>query len=226
MQCQILVVESDPKIAQIIQLELTCEGYQVKVVQDGMAELLEARQGEPNLLILGWEQTGLSCLNICQRLRSTQNHVSILVLTREDQVYDRIASLEAGADGCLTKPFNLEEFVSTVRALLRRTQPQQPHVLEFENLVLDRKARQVHHDQQQVELTAKEFDLLEYFMSYPKQVLRREQILQNVWGYDFVGDSNIIEVYIRYLRLKLGENKAARLIHTVRGVGYVLRCVS
>ncbi|MBD1852300.1 response regulator transcription factor [Leptolyngbya sp. FACHB-711] len=226
MQRQILVIENDLKIAQIIQLELTCEGYLVKVVHDRMAGLLEARQSDPDLLILGWEQIGLSCLDICHRLRSTQNNVPILVLTKEGQVHDRVASLEAGADTCLTKPFNLEELVSVVRSLLRRTQPQQPYVLEFENLVLDRKARQVRHDYQQVELTAKEFDLLEYFMSYPKQVLRREQILQNVWGYDFVGDSNVIEVYIRYLRLKLGGSKAARLIHTVRGVGYVLRGAS
>lgn len=136
---------------------------------------------------------------------------------------DRIASLEAGADSCLTKPVNLSELVATVRTLLRRAQPQKPHILEFNNLVLNRKARQVHYNSQQIELTAKEFNLLEYLMAYSKQVLTREQILKNVWGYDFMGDSNIVEVYIRYLRLKLESHQMNRLIHTVRGVGYVLR---
>lgn len=223
MQPQILVIENDLETAQIIELELTYENYQVNLVQDGIAGLVEARQHNPNLLILGWELPGVSCLDICQRLRSTQNSLPILVLTAGDQVGDRIASLEAGADSCLTKPFNLGELVATVRTLLRRAQPQKPHILEFKNLVLDRKARQVYYHSQQIELTAKEFDLLEYLMAYSKQVLTREQILKNVWGYDFMGDSNIVEVYIRYLRLKLESHQMNRLIHTVRGVGYVLR---
>jgi DNA-binding response OmpR family regulator len=223
MQPQILVIENDLETAQIIELELTYENYQVRLVQDGVAGLVEARQHNPNLLILGWELPGVSCLDICQRLRSTQNSLPILVLTAGDQVGDRIASLEAGADSCLTKPINLGELVATVRALLRRVQPQKPHILEFNNLVLDRKARQVYYNSQQIELTAKEFNLLEYLMAHSKQVLTREQILTNVWGYDFMGDSNIVEVYIRYLRLKLESHQMNRLIHTVRGVGYVLR---
>lgn len=223
MQPQILIIENDLKMVRVIEMELTCEGYQVTVIQDGMQGLLAFRESNPNLLILGWELTGVSCLDICRRLRSTQCSLPILVLTREDQVGDRIASLKAGADSCLAQPFNLEELVATVRALLRRVQPESSEVLEFKNLVLDRGAREVHHNSQQIELTAKEFDLLEYLMTHAKRVLRREQILQNVWGYDFIGDSNIIEVYIRYLRLKLETHQTNRLIHTVRGVGYVLR---
>ncbi|MBD2463576.1 response regulator transcription factor [Oscillatoria sp. FACHB-1407] len=223
MRPQILIIEPNLKIAQVIEMELTCEGYQVNVMQDGMEGLLETRRSNPNLLILGWELTGVSCLDICQRLRLTHSSLPILVLTRKDQVCDRIASLEAGADSCLTQPFNLGEFVATVRALLRRAQPNNSEVLEFKNLVLDRRTREVHHNSQQIELTAKEFDLLEYLMTHAKRVLSREQILQNVWGYDFLGDSNIIEVYIRYLRLKLEDHQTNRLIHTVRGVGYVLR---
>jgi DNA-binding response OmpR family regulator len=223
MQPQILIIENDLEMARAIEMELICEGYQVTVIQDGMEGLLTVRRSSPNLLVLGWELTSVACLDICQRLRSTHSSLPILVLTKKDQVRDRIASLEAGADSCLTRPFNLEEFVATVRALLRRGQQKNSEVLEFKNLVLDRGAREVHHNSQEIKLTAKEFDLLEYLMTHAKRVLSREQILQNVWGYDFLGDSNIIEVYIRYLRLKLETHQTNRLIHTVRGVGYVLR---
>ena len=166
---------------------------------------------------------GISGLEICRRLRSTGDEVPIILLTAKDEISDRVAGLDAGADDYVVKPFSVEELLARVRAHLRRNQESDPHVLEFEDLKLNRNTRQVSRNDKQIELTAKEFDLLEYFLSHPRQVITRDRILEAVWGYDFMGDSNIIEVYIRYLRLKLEANHEKRLIQTVRGVGYVLR---
>jgi DNA-binding response OmpR family regulator len=165
----------------------------------------------------------ISGVEICRRLRSTGNSLPIILLTAKDEVSDRVTGLDAGADDYVVKPFSIEELLARIRAHLRRTQEIDEDVLFFTNLSLNRRTRQVHRDTRLIELTAKEFDLLEYLLSHPLQVLTREQILEKVWGYDFMGDSNIIEVYIRYLRLKLEENNQQRLIQTVRSVGYVLR---
>jgi DNA-binding response OmpR family regulator len=147
----------------------------------------------------------------------------VILLTARDEVNDRVAGLDAGADDYLVKPFSIEELLARVRAHLRRTQEVDLDVLQFEDLSLNRRTREVFRGKRAIELTAKEFDLLDYLLSHPRQVYTRDQILERVWGYDFGGDSNIIEVYVRYLRLKLEENNEKRLIHTVRGVGYVLR---
>jgi len=145
------------------------------------------------------------------------------MLTARDEVQDRVAGLNAGADDYVLKPFSIEELLARVRAHLRRQQEDDQDVLQFADLSLNRRTREVFRGQRAIELTVKEFDLLEYLLSHPRQVYARDQILEHVWGYDFIGDSNIIEVYIRYLRLKLEENNEKRLIQTVRGVGYVLR---
>jgi DNA-binding response OmpR family regulator len=147
----------------------------------------------------------------------------VILLTARDEVSDRVTGLDAGADDYLVKPFSIEELLARVRAHLRRTQEVDLDVLQFEDLSLNRRTREVFRGKRAIELTAKEFDLLDYLLSHPRQVYTRDQILERVWGYDFRGDSNIIEVYVRYLRLKLEENNEKRLIHTVRSVGYVLR---
>jgi DNA-binding response OmpR family regulator len=144
-------------------------------------------------------------------------------LTAKDEVGDRVTGLDAGADDYLVKPFSIEELLARIRAHLRRTQETDTDLLQFEDLSLNRRTREVHRGQRSIDLTAKEFDLLQYLMSHPRQVFTREQILENIWGYDFLGDSNIIEVYVRYLRLKLEQESEKRLIHTARGVGYSLR---
>jgi DNA-binding response OmpR family regulator len=149
--------------------------------------------------------------------------VPVILLTAKDDVSDRVAGLDAGADDYVVKPFSVEELLARVRAHLRRTTEIDPDERQFADLSLNRRTREVFRGDRAVELTAKEFDLLEYLISHPRQVLKRDQILENVWGYDFMGDSNIIEVYIRYLRLKLEAENEKRLIQTVRGVGYVLR---
>ena len=219
----ILLVEDEAKLAQFIELELKYEGYNVTVVNDGLSGLSNARESDPDLILLDWMLPGMSGVDICKRLRQTGNNVPIILLTAKDDIGDRVAGLDAGADDYIVKPFNLEELLARVRANLRRNQQDDPDLLEFLDLTLNSNTRQVFRGDRLIELTAKEFDLLEYLMSHPKQVLTRDQILERVWGYDFMGDSNIIEVYVRYLRLKLEAEQEKRLIQTVRGVGYVLR---
>jgi DNA-binding response OmpR family regulator len=223
MSAHILLVEDEVKLARFVELELSSEGYKVTVANDGMTGLTLARELSPDLAILDWMLPGLSGVEICRRLRATGNSIPIILLTAKDEVSDRVAGLDAGADDYVIKPFSIEELLARIRAHLRRTQETDEDILQFEDLSLNRRTRQIYRGKRTIELTAKEFDLLEYLLSHPRQVFTRDQILEKVWGYDFMGDSNIIEVYIRYLRLKLEENNEKRLIHTVRGVGYALR---
>lgn len=220
----ILLVEDEVKLARFVELELNYEGYQVSVAYDGLTALTAARELRPDLVILDWMLPGVSGLEICRRLRSTGDKVPIILLTAKDEVGDRVAGLDAGADDYVVKPFSVEELLARVRAHLRRTkETDTADTLEFADLSLNRRTREVHRGQRLIELTAKEFDLLDYLLAHPRQVITRDRILEAVWGYDFMGDSNIIEVYIRYLRLKLEANDEKRLLQTVRGVGYVLR---
>ncbi len=223
MKAHILVVEDEAKLAQFIKMELEFEDYQVTHAADGFAGLSAAREIQPDLILLDWMLPGISGPEICRRLRQTGDKVPIIILTAKDEVSDRVSGLDAGADDYVVKPFSIEELLARVRANLRREQEEETDLIQFSNLTLNRSTREVFRDRRSIELTAKEFDLLEYLLSHPRQVLTRDQILERVWGYDFMGDSNIIEVYIRYLRLKLEEQKEQRLIQTVRGVGYVLR---
>lgn len=219
----ILLVEDEIKLARFIELELESEGYRVTVAHDGMSGLSLARESEPDLAILDWMMPGITGVELCRRLRSTGIKIPVILLTAKDEVGDRVTGLDAGADDYLVKPFSIEELLARIRAHLRRTQETDTDLLQFEDLSLNRRTREVHRGQRSIELTAKEFDLLQYLMSHPRQVFTREQILENIWGYDFLGDSNIIEVYVRYLRLKLEQENEKRLIHTARGVGYSLR---
>lgn len=223
MTAHILLVEDEVKLARFIELELSSDGYQVSVAHDGMTGLSIARETPLDLAILDWMLPGLTGVELCRRLRTTGNKIPIILLTARDEVSDRVQGLDAGADDYMVKPFSIEELLARIRAHLRRTEETEEDVLRFEDLTLNRLTREVHRGQRTIELTAKEFDLLEYLISHPRQVYTRDQILEKVWGYDFMGDSNIIEVYIRYLRLKLEEQGEKRLIHTVRGVGYALR---
>ncbi|MGF1602374.1 MAG: response regulator transcription factor [Thermosynechococcaceae cyanobacterium] len=223
MSANILLVEDEVKLAQFVQLELSQEGYQVTVAHDGMSGLTSARELQLDLIILDWMLPGFSGIEVCRRLRSTGDQVPVILLTAKDEIQDRVEGLDAGADDYLVKPFSIEELLARVRAHLRRTQEDDPDELQFSDLTLNQRTREIFRGDRAIELTAKEFDLLVYLMRHPRQVLTRDRILEEVWGYDFMGDSNIIEVYIRYLRLKLEENQEKRIIQTVRGVGYVLR---
>jgi DNA-binding response OmpR family regulator len=220
----ILLVEDEVKLARFIELELSYEGYQVSVAYDGLTALTAARELNLDLIILDWMLPGVSGLEICRRLRTTGDKVPIILLTAKDEVSDRVAGLDAGADDYVVKPFSVEELLARVRAHLRRSkETDSADILMFDDLSLNRSTREVYRGERLVELTAKEFDLLDYLLTHPRQVITRDRILEEVWGYDFMGDSNVIEVYIRYLRLKLEANNEKRLLQTVRGVGYVLR---
>jgi len=223
MTAHILLVEDDAKLAQLLEVELSLEGYRVTVATNGMEGLSMAREVQPDLLILDWMMPGLSGLDVCMRLRNTGVQTSIIILTAKDEIPDRVTGLNAGADDYVTKPFSIEELLARVKAHLRRVHPESSDRLEFEDLTLNCITREVYRGCQLIQLTAKEFDLLEFLLRHPRQVLVREQILEQVWGYDFMGESNIIEVYVRALRIKLEADNPKRLIHTIRGVGYVLR---
>jgi two-component system response regulator MprA len=222
MKERILIIEDDEAIVRVLKRSLAYDGYLVDVALDGETGLQIARDSHPDLVILDWMLPGMDGLEVCQRLRAGGN-VPVLMLTAKDTTADRVQGLDAGADDYMVKPFELEELSARVRALLRRTQPERAPVLTFSDLVLDTSTRQALRKGRVISLTAKEYDLLELFLRHPRQVLTREMIFDRVWGYDFGGESNVLDVYIRYLRQKLESEGEARLIHTVRGVGYVLR---
>ena len=218
---RILVVDDDERIRDILKRQLTYEGYQVTLASDSREAFAQVAENPPDLVVLDWMLPGMSGLEICRRIRQTDD-MPILMLTAKGTLEDKVDGLDSGADDYLVKPFQPEEMLARVRALLRRRQPQSA-LLKFGTLTLDPAARQVWTGDHPVELSSKEFDLLELLMRHPKQVLTRETFYDRVWGYDFSGESNILEVYIRYLRAKLEAAGSPRYIQTVRGVGYVLR---
>jgi two-component system response regulator MprA len=222
MAAQILIVDDDRKITALLRRTLTYEGYIVALASDGAQGLLSARDVPPDLVILDVMMPGMDGLEVCRRLRAGGD-VPILMLTARDEIPDRVAGLDAGADDYLVKPFALEELVARVRALLRRREGNAGGVLSFGDLRLDTSRRRAQRDQREFELTTKEYELLALFLRHPRQVLTRDFILERVWGYDFAGDANVLEVYVSYLRTKLEEGGQPRLIQTVRGAGYVLR---
>jgi two-component system response regulator MprA len=223
MPPKILIVEDEEQIASFLRRGLAYEGYEVDVAPDGAVALTKARETRMDLVVLDLMLPGMDGLEVCRRLRTANSSLPILVLTARDSVSDRVQGLDAGADDYMVKPFALAELLARVRALLRRAGPGEPELLQFGDLKLDTGTRQVHRAEKMIELTSKEFDLLELFLRHPRKVLTRETIYDRVWGYDFGGESNIIEVYIRYLRQKLETESKSRLLFTVRGVGYVLR---
>ena len=222
MKERILIIEDDDLILKMLRRSLVYEGYQVDTAVDGEGGLNLMRDNKPALVILDWMLPGMDGLEVCRRIRELGNQ-PVLMLTAKDTLENRVQGLDAGADDYQVKPFELDELLARIRALLRRTQVERAPVLTFGDLSLDTSTRQATRKNRVIMLTAKEYDLLEMFMRHPRQVLTREIIFDRVWGYDFGGESNVLEVYIRYLRQKLEGEGEARLIHTVRGVGYVMR---
>jgi two-component system response regulator MprA len=222
MKERILIIEDDEAILKILRRVLAYEGYQVDIAAEGKTGLSMAREFHPDLVILDWMLPGMDGLEVCRHLRE-MGRTPILMLTAKDTIQDRVQGLDAGADDYVVKPFELDELLARIRALLRRTQPERAQVLSFMDLTLDTNTRQASRKGRIISLTAKEYELLELFLRHPRQVLTREMIFDRVWGYDFGGESNVLDVYIRYLRQKLEEAGELRLLHTARGVGYVLR---
>ncbi|SDD30508.1 response regulator transcription factor [Actinokineospora iranica] len=229
---RILVVDDDRAVRESLRRSLQFNGYQVDLASDGQQALesvLGAEQASrPDAMVLDVMMPRLDGLEVCRRLRGVGDDLPILVLTARDLVSDRVAGLDAGADDYLPKPFALEELLARLRALLRRAQPEQAGtqaaaLLRFADLEMDPATREVRRGERPISLTRTEFALLELLLSHPKQVLTRGRILEEVWGYDFPTSGNALEVYVGYLRRKTESDGEPRLIHTVRGVGYVLR---
>ena len=221
---KILVVDDEPAVRESLRRALELEGYEIELAGDGSEALyrLEAN-GEPDAVILDVLMPGLDGLEVCKRLRHAGSRLPVLMLTARDEVEDRVAGLDAGADDYVTKPFALEELLARLRALLRRAGAGSGELLRFADLELDPNTREVRRAGEAIDLTRTEFSLLELFMLNPRQVLTRSIIFERVWGYDFGFSSNSLDVYIGYLRRKTENGGRPRLIHTVRGVGYALR---
>jgi two-component system, OmpR family, response regulator MprA len=221
---KILVVDDERAVRDSLRRALELEGYDVELASDGDEALHRlGSNGEPDAVILDVLMPGTDGLEVCRRLRRDGRRVPILMLTARDEVENRVAGLDAGADDYVTKPFALDELLARVRALLRRTTTGSGEVLRFGDLELDPGTREVRRAGEPIELTRTEFSLLELFMLNPRQVLTRSIIFERVWGYDFGFSSNSLDVYIGYLRRKTEAGGQPRLIQTVRGVGYALR---
>jgi two-component system response regulator MprA len=220
---RILVVDDDPHLRLAVRRGLAFEGYRALEAGSGEEALQLVRQGGVSLIVLDRVMPGIDGAEVCRRLRAAGDDIPVLMLTARDRVLDRVEGLESGADDYLVKPFEFVELLARVRALLRRHHPADTELLRFADLELDVGGRLVSRGGQPVSLTATEFNLLLILMRNPYRVLPRPLILEKVWEYDFGGDSNVLEVYVRYLRRKLEQRGGPRLIQTVRGVGYVLR---
>jgi len=222
---RILVVDDDGRMAAILREGLAHAGYSVDCAEDGRMALAAARTSPPDLIVLDLMLPGLDGVEVCRHLRAAGGP-PVIMLTARDAVAEKIAGLESGADDYLTKPFVLEELVARVRAVLRRHAPRPDAPLRVADLTLDARGRRVWRGDRGVALTAREFDLLEYFVQHAGQVLTHSVLLAQVWGYDFEVASNAVKVYVAYLRQKLNAADEPDLIHAVRGVGYVLRAPS
>lgn len=230
MAPRILVVDDDAKITSFLRRGLALEGYDVTVANSGAEGLRAVSEQPPDLLVLDIMMPGIDGIEVCRRVRAAGDEVPILMLTAKDTVADRVKGLDTGADDYLVKPFALEELIARVRALLRRhaktgkeEEAARPVALTYGDLSLDTGSREAHRGDRAIELTAKEYELLLLFLAHPRQVLTRDMLMEKVWGFDYSGESNVLEVYIGYLRQKLEAGGEPRVIQTVRGVGYVLK---
>ncbi|MGZ3510317.1 MAG: response regulator transcription factor [Vulcanimicrobiaceae bacterium] len=217
---RILVIEDDAAINRVLQLELEHEGYVVETARDGLAGLERALK-EPDLIILDLMLPKMDGMEVCRRVRA-KSRVPIIMLTAKDRVPDRVAGLDLGADDYVTKPFSTEELLARVRARLREKSPASS-LIEYRDLLMDRDRHEVTRNGQTINLTAKEYALLEYLLLHRNKVHSRDELFNGVWGSDFLGDSNLIDVYIRYLRGKIDDGFPQKLITTVRGVGYTIK---
>ncbi|MFF8644939.1 response regulator transcription factor [Streptomyces sp. NPDC015345] len=229
-QQRVLIVDDEPAVREALRRSLAFEGYGTEVAVDGADALEKAATYRPDLVVLDIQMPRMDGLTAARRLRATGSTTPILMLTARDTVGDRVTGLDAGADDYLVKPFELDELFARIRALLRRSsyaagagQAEEGDTLAFADLRMDLATREVTRGGRTVELTRTEFTLLEMFLAHPRQVLTREQILKAVWGFDFEPSSNSLDVYVMYLRRKTEAAGEPRLVHTVRGVGYVLR---
>jgi DNA-binding response OmpR family regulator len=218
---RVLVVDDEETISEFLAMGLSYEGFVVDVAADGATALEIARRTRPGLAILDIMLPGMDGFELCRRLRASSD-IAIIMLTARGEVDDRVTGLDSGADDYVAKPFKFKELMARIRAVLRRRNIQLNQVLRFGDVSLNRDTREVERAGRRIELTPREFELLELFIAHPRQVFTRETMLNRIWGYEYTGDTNVIDVHISYLREKLGDHDHM-LVQTVRGVGYVLR---
>ena len=221
---KVLLIEDEVKLARFVELELKYEGYEVTVINDGREGLELSLQEEFDLILLDLMLPGLNGIEICRRMRKT-SEVPIIMLTAKDEVMDKVAGLDSGADDYVTKPFAIEELLARMRVALKRKKGsmEKKNQLDLQDLVIDTDKRLVKVKDEIVELTKKEYELLLYMVQNKNIVLNREQILNQVWGYNYIGETNVVDVYVRYLRAKIDEHFETKYIHTIRGVGYFVK---
>lgn len=227
---RILIVEDEEKIARLLELELTYENYEIEKVYDGLEAFTKFQEEDWDLILLDIMIPGLSGIEVLRRIRSSNTNVPVILLTAKDSIEDKVAGLDLGANDYVTKPFQIEELLARIRAVFRtnvstNTVSSSVDVdwYEFADLKVSEETREVYRGEDLIELTPREFDLLTYFLKNTRIVLSREQLLNAVWGYDYFGDTNVVDVYIRYLRNKMDKPYDKQIIHTVRGVGYVMK---
>ncbi|MFW6238314.1 MAG: response regulator transcription factor [Halanaerobiales bacterium] len=228
MEDKILLVEDEKNISRFIELELGHEGYEVVIKEDGKQGLEALKEEGFDLVLLDIMLPGIDGIEVCRRIRGFSD-IPIIMVTARDGISDKVEGLDIGADDYITKPFAIEELLARIRALLRRREDEsedekkESEVLKIDDLEMDTGKHQVKREGEKIDLTKKEYDLLAYLLENKNIVISREQLLSNVWGYDYTGETNVIDVYIRYLRSKIDDPYDEKLIHTIRGVGYVLR---
>lgn len=220
---KILIVEDESKIARFVELELKYEGYEVDIAYDGKLGLQKALQNNCDLVILDIMLPGLNGIEVCRRIR-LESDIPIIMLTAKDDTIDKVVGLDMGADDYMTKPFAIEELLARIRvALNRKTNRKKNDILQIGLLKLNISSHSVYYGDYEINLTKKEFELLEYLMKNKNTAITREQLLNNVWEYEYMGDTNVVDVYIRYLRQKIDDKYNIKLINTVRGVGYIIK---
>lgn len=229
MKDKVLIVEDEKNIARVLQLELEFEGYAVDIAYTGIDGLIKYREQKWDLVLLDLMLPGLNGLDVLRRIRATEDETPVILLTAKNNTEDKVTGLDLGANDYVTKPFEIEELLARVRSAIRFAKSPTPvpildeNVHIFESLLLNEQTREITNSGMSINLTPREYDLLLYMMKHPNQVLTREQLLDAVWGFDYYGDTNVVDVYIRYVRKKLEENQQSSHIQTVRGVGYVLK---
>lgn len=236
VSCSILVVEDEAKIARLLEIELETEGYRVGIAGSGVEALDKFNEDQWDLILLDIMLPGLSGIEVLRRIRSQNAAVPVILLSAKNSVEDKVSGLDLGANDYLTKPFQIEELLARIRAALRQYQTaaanlSSDHVageisqdwLSAADLRMNLKTREVLRGEESIDLTPREYDLLLYFLKHPQQVLTRDQILEAVWGFEYAGETNVVDVYIRYLRKKIDQGRSFKMIQTVRGVGYVLK---
>lgn len=227
MKNKILIIEDEENIARVLQLELEFEGYETGVAHTGPDGLIKYREQQWDLVLLDLMLPGLNGFDVLRRIRASETSTPVILLTAKGEVEDKVTGLDLGANDYVTKPFEIEELLARIRSALRFSAPKaeekDEHLHEFAGLSIHEQTREVKRDGVAIELTPREYDLLLHLLKHPNQVLSREQLLDAVWGFDYYGDTNVVDVYIRYVRKKIDNGNKQSLIQTVRGVGYVLK---